>query len=60
MLAKKQIELVCYDCGMRYGNREYGDGQISTWHMGGCDLCGKYAPLTKPRDYGHLTLPRKD
>ena len=48
---------VCYDCGMRYGTREYGDGQLSTWHTGRCDICGKTCPVTEPRDLGRITIP---
>lgn len=45
---------VCYDCGMRLGRRQYGDGQISTWHRGRCDICGKDAEVTQPRDFGGI------
>lgn len=47
---------VCYDCGMRLGRREYGDGEMksSTWHTGRCDVCGETKSVTEPRDFGHL------
>lgn len=49
-------DFVCMNCGTKYG-RKIPD--IATWHVGRCDLCGKKAPLTEPRDFGHLTLPKE-
>lgn len=45
---------VCYDCGMRLGRRQYGEGQISTMHRGRCDICGKETEVTQPRDFGGI------
>lgn len=42
---------ICADCGDKYGNRECG---MATWSMGTCDICGRKAPTTEPRDFGHL------
>lgn len=43
---------ICFDCGVKYGNREEGDA--TTWHDGTCGICGEEAPVTQPRDFGHL------
>jgi len=43
---------ICYDCGVAHGRRPLRDG--ATWHMDECDLCGKSAQCTEPRDFGHL------
>jgi hypothetical protein len=45
---------ICHECGMKYGRHAPG---ICTCHEGTCDVCGKVASLTEPRDYGHLVLP---
>jgi hypothetical protein len=50
-----RIEWICHTCGLRFGLRQHGP-QISTFHMGRCDICGKYAPLTEPRDFGNLKI----
>jgi len=42
---------ICHDCGTKYGLRECG---VATWHMDTCGVCGTKAPVTEPRDYGHL------
>lgn len=42
---------ICFDCGEKHGKRKAG---ICTMHMGECDLCGRRAMLTEPRDFGHL------
>jgi len=52
--APKYPEWICYDCGMRLGRRQYGDGQLSTMHRGRCDICGKETEVTEPRDFGGL------
>lgn len=42
---------ICEDCGEEHGRRECG---IATWHPDECGICGEYAYVTEPRDYGHL------
>lgn len=44
-------DFICLECGTAYGRRPSG---LATWHRDICDICGKYAPLTEPRDFGHL------
>ncbi len=45
-------DAICGPCGAKYGR---GDtNPYATWHEGTCDLCGSEAPLTEPRDFGHL------
>ncbi len=48
---------VCLRCGCVFGCRDCSAG--ATWHRGRCDICGAYAGVTQPRDFGHLPkLPR--
>lgn len=42
---------ICCVCGNKYGRHNVG---IATFHEGNCDICGKLAAVTEPRDYGHL------
>jgi hypothetical protein len=44
-------EVVCKDCGSKYGT--YSVGCSSTW-MGTCNVCGKEKPITEVRDWGYL------
>jgi hypothetical protein len=51
---------ICDPCGRKLG-RFYINGRYvgpamrgATYHQGQCDVCGKKAPVTEPRDYGHL------
>jgi hypothetical protein len=44
-------EVVCKDCGSKYGT--YSVGCSSTW-MGKCNVCGKDKPVTEVRDWGYL------
>lgn len=59
---KKYPNLVCYKCGNKYGEAT----EESTFHIGTCDVCGKEASVTEPRDYnypnfpGHEELPSGD
>lgn len=48
---KSYPEWICSDCGDKHGRRKCG---IATWHMSVCDVCGKEAFVTEPRDFGHL------
>jgi hypothetical protein len=45
-------EVVCRDCGSRYG--KYSVGCSSTW-LGTCDVCDEHKPVTEVRDYGYLS-----
>jgi hypothetical protein len=45
-------EVVCRDCGSRYG--KYSVGCSSTWE-GTCDVCEQDKPVTEVRDWGYLT-----
>jgi len=47
----RNAEVVCHDCGSKYGT--YSVGCSSTWE-GKCNVCGKNAPITEVRDYGYL------
>jgi hypothetical protein len=47
-----QAEIVCRDCGMKYG--KYSVGCSSTWE-GDCDVCGERKGVTEVRDWGYLT-----
>ena len=42
---------VCYPCGDRHGFKKCG---VSTWHDDECGVCGEFASVTEPRDFGHL------
>lgn len=42
---------LCFECGEKYGRHACG---ASTWHKDKCDVCGKEALVTEPRDFGHL------
>jgi hypothetical protein len=44
---------VCSDCGTKWGTRKCASSG-ATWHYGHCGVCGKYAAVTEPRDFGHL------
>jgi hypothetical protein len=42
---------ICAPCGLKYGNKPVG---TACWHIDVCGVCGNTAPVTEPRDYGHL------
>lgn len=44
-------DIVCRDCGLKYG--KYSVGCSSVWE-GICGVCGKTKPVTEVRDYGYL------
>ena len=44
-------QYICFDCGRRHGRRNAG---VCTVHNGECGICGNTAPVTEPRDFGHL------
>lgn len=48
---KETPAFICADCGTMYGRRDIG---VATWHIGYCDICGDYCPVTEPRDFGGL------
>ena len=45
-------EVVCKDCGSKYG--KYSVGCSSMWE-GTCDVCDQTKPVTEVRDWGYLT-----
>jgi hypothetical protein len=47
-----QADVVCRDCGSRYG--KYSVGCSSVWE-GTCGVCGETKPITEVRDYGYLS-----
>jgi hypothetical protein len=51
MKTLKDAEVVCKDCGSKYGT--YSVGCSSTW-LGKCNVCGKDKPVTEVRDWGYL------
>jgi hypothetical protein len=48
----KNAQVVCHDCGDKYGT--YSVGCSSTW-QGKCGVCGETKGVTEVRDYGYLT-----
>ena len=46
-----QADLVCRDCGSKYG--KYSVGCSSTWE-GTCEVCGDRKGVTEVRDWGYL------
>ncbi len=46
-----QADVVCRDCGMKYG--KYSVGCSSTWEST-CDVCDQKKPVTEVRDWGYL------
>jgi hypothetical protein len=50
-------DVVCKDCGSRYG--QYSVGCSSTW-LGTCDVCDEHKPVTEVRDWGYLTKGMKE
>jgi hypothetical protein len=44
---------ICRPCGETHG-RGMPKGHVATWHEGFCNICGKPASVTEPRDFGHL------
>lgn len=50
-------EVVCHDCGKKYGT--YSVGCSSTWE-GKCNVCGENKPVTEVRDYGYLAKGIKE
>jgi len=46
---------ICKDCGEKHGKRRL---DMSTWHNGKCDWCGKEKPVTESRDYGYPELAK--
>jgi hypothetical protein len=53
IFGRKYPEWVCRPCGWQYGRFPKMD-RISAWHEGTCGICGQRAPVTEPRDFGHL------
>lgn len=53
----QNAEVVCHDCGSKYG--EYSVGCSSTWE-GKCGVCGQTKSVTEVRDYGYLTKGIKE
>lgn len=47
----QNAEVVCHDCGKKYGT--YSVGCSSTWE-GKCGVCGQTKGVTEVRDYGYL------
>jgi hypothetical protein len=47
----RNAEVVCHDCGDKYGT--YSVGCSSTWE-GECGVCGETKGVTEVRDYGYL------
>jgi hypothetical protein len=41
----------CQPCGLKHGARQK---EVSCWHEGTCDVCGKPAAITQVRDFGHF------
>lgn len=45
---KKYPSWICAVCGKKYSKKQF---QVSTWHKGTCEVCGKEASVTEPRDF---------
>jgi len=46
-----QADLVCRDCGDKYGKYSVGCSSI---YEGQCEVCGEAKPVTEVRDWGYL------
>jgi hypothetical protein len=44
---------ICRPCGRKHG-RGWPKDHVATFHVGTCGICGIAAPVTEPRDFGHL------
>jgi hypothetical protein len=53
----RNAEVVCHDCGDKYGF--YSVGCSSTWE-GECGVCGETKGVTEVRDYGYLSKGIKE
>lgn len=60
MKNKEYPSQVCRECGLYAHIRTYGDDfgdrrqfQLSTWHLGVCDVCEVEKNVTEPRDFFH-------
>jgi hypothetical protein len=53
----RNAEVVCKDCGSKYGT--YSVGCSSTWE-GECGVCGETKGVTEVRDYGYLSKGIKE
>ena len=53
----KNAQVICHDCGDRYG--VYSVGCSSTWESK-CNVCGQTKGVTEVRDYGYLTKGIKE
>ena len=53
----KNAQVVCHDCGDKYGT--YSVGCSSTWE-GKCGVCGETKGVTEVRDYAYLTKGIKE
>lgn len=53
-LDPKKIHWVCIKCGYEHGKGRKDD--ISTYHYGKCDICGKEKVVTEIRDFGYLKI----
>jgi hypothetical protein len=53
----KNAQVVCHDCGDKYGT--YSVGCSSTWE-GKCGVCGETKSVTEVRDYAYLTKGIKE
>lgn len=47
----RQADVVCFDCGIKYG--VYSVGCSSVWE-GECDVCDKETNVTEARDFAYL------
>jgi len=51
---------VCYDCARNAGYVCQGmQMQLSTYHMGICDVCNEEKALSEPRNYGYPRFRKK-
>lgn len=52
----ENITKVCHKCGISYGRHNCG---VATWHEDICDICGKKANVTEPRDFGGVSIGKE-
>lgn len=52
----KNITKICHKCGISYGRHNCG---VATWHEDICDICGKRASVTEPRDFGGVSINKE-
>jgi predicted ATP-dependent serine protease len=53
----KSPKWVCFRCGYKAAKRSY---EVSAWHMGKCDVCKEWKPVTGPRDFFYPKFTKRE